>query len=130
MLRREFPKTGEFLTIVRGLTLGLVVPACLLTFPTAGLSEKSYLDAIQLEAEKLGQPAATGEDEQESPPEALVGEDVKEFERELEAQFRGSYLFYRKLPARSQEEVFLEHKQGASIEEVRKTIMNRYLHSR
>lgn len=41
-----------------------------------------------------------------------------------------SYLFYTKLPVQSQEEVFLEYRDGAPIEEVRKTIMNRFLHSR
>jgi len=56
-------------------------------------------------------------------------EERVKFEDELEASYRGTYLFYKKLPAESQEEVFRERQQGASIEDIRKTIMSRYLHS-
>ena len=130
MVRRVFPERGEILNVVRSRMLALAVPASLLIFPTTGHPQKSYLDAIQLEAEKLDQPAPTAREEQDTGSDTMDNAEVREFEQELEAQFRGSFLFYKKLPPRSQEEVFLEHQQGASIEDVRKTILNRYLHSR
>jgi hypothetical protein len=130
MLRRAFPKKGAVFNIVERCILGTLVSGCLLIVPTAGHSQKSYLDAIQLEAEKLDQPVTAKADEAESGSATAVDEQVMEFEQELETRFKGSYLFYKKLPARSQEEVFLEHQQGASVEDVRKTILNRYLHSR
>ena len=50
------------------------------------------------------------------------------FEFELQERYTGSAVFYRKLPRRSQEEVYQDYRQGASISEVRKKIMNRFLH--
>lgn len=85
----------------------------------------SYLDAIESEANKVNQPV---EDEPSSPDPG--SNDRTQFEQELEKRYRGSYLFYKKLPARSQQEVFSEYARGASIEEVRRTIMSRFLHSR
>jgi hypothetical protein len=104
----------------------LLLAICTLILPTTGYAEKSYVDAVQLESEKL-EDAGTS-DEQSDAPQTATDDSVEKFEQELEARYRGTYLFYTKLPARSREEVFLEHKQGASIEEVRATIMSRYLH--
>lgn len=50
------------------------------------------------------------------------------FELELQERYTGSAVFYRKLPRRSQEEMYQEYRQGASISELRKKIMNRFLH--
>ena len=90
-------------------------------------SGETYLDAIQTEAAKLD-----GGDTEEpaSPAESPSDDPQAAFERELEERYRGSYLFYKKLPAKSQEEVFNEYEGGASIEDVRKKIMSRFLHSR
>ncbi len=52
------------------------------------------------------------------------------FEQELKQLYEGTYLFYEKLPERSREEVFIEYNQGASLEKVRETIIDRFLHSR
>lgn len=130
MLRWVFPKMDAIRNAVGRRMLGLLVSICLLAFPTAGYSQTTYLDAVQLEAEKLDQPATAIASGAKSGSAATIDEQVMKFDQELQARFRGSYLFYRKLPARSQEEVFVEYQQGASIEDVRKTILNRYLHSR
>ena len=53
-----------------------------------------------------------------------------DFEDELKVRFLGSFTFYKKLPQRSREEVYHGYLNGNSIEEIRKMIMNRYLHSR
>ena len=104
----------------------VVVVVLLLSLPLVAGGE-TYLDAIQTEAAKLG----GGDTEEPAAPAEPAGDDPQAaFERELEERYRGSYLFYKKLPAKSQEEVFNEYEGGASIEDVRKQIMSRFLHSR
>ncbi len=55
---------------------------------------------------------------------------IVDFEEELKVRFLGSFTFYKKLPQRSREEVYHGYLNGNTIEEIRKMIMNRYLHSR
>jgi hypothetical protein len=106
-----------------------ILPALLLAAPLAGYPQ-SYLDAIQVEAEKLD--GGSAGDSEAAPAASGAADDQHRagFEEELQGRYSGTYLFYKKLPAKSQEEVYLDYQQGASIEEVRKTIMNRFLHSR
>jgi len=129
MYRRVIPNNGAALDILYRSILSLLVPICSLAFPTSSHSEQSYLDAIEIEAEKLDDSAAHSEGKANSPSTTVSDDSREKFEQELESRYRGTYLFYKQLPARSREEVFLEHEQGASIEDVRKTILNRYLHS-
>jgi hypothetical protein len=56
------------------------------------------------------------------------GLSLQAFEEDLKTRHKGSYTFYQKLPRRSREEVFLEYRGGASIDEIRQTIMDRFLH--
>lgn len=90
--------------------------------------EDPYLSAISQEAKKVeaeGQPtlsesgSAAGETEE--------GLSLKAFEEDLKTRHKGSYTFYQKLPLRSREEVFEEYRDGASIDELRQTIMQRFL---
>jgi hypothetical protein len=100
-----------------------VIPFALLFLPLS-LRGADYLDSIQVEAQKLD-----GEAGVEAPAAVSDGPRV-DFEHQLEQRYGGTYLFYKKLPEKSQEEVFLEYRAGASIEGVRTTIMNRFLHNR
>jgi hypothetical protein len=128
MLRRIFPKKARSRTV--GLSfVSLLVPACLLLVSPILHSEDAYLDALRLEEERLNDKESADRDEVKSESVASSDDQRAKFENELEASYRGTFLFYKKLPAKSQEEVFRERQQGASIDEVRKTIMNRYLHS-
>ncbi len=104
-----------------------LVPIVASLLPSIGQAQ-SYLDAIELEVRKLDGDAA--EESATRTPKTGEGQAREDFERELEARYRGSYLFYKKLPSKSQEEVYQEYVAGASIDAVRKTIMNRFLHSR
>ncbi|MCB1726036.1 MAG: hypothetical protein KDI22_01260 [Gammaproteobacteria bacterium] len=52
----------------------------------------------------------------------------KHFEDVLQEQHVGTYSFYRKLPERSREEIFLDYSGGASMEALRKKIIDRFLH--
>jgi len=128
MLRRIFPKNARLRTV--GLRIVcLLVPACLLFVSTISHSEDAYLDALRMEEEKLNNKESVSGGGVGSGSLVSSDEERVKFEDELEASYRGTYLFYKKLPAESQEEVFLERQQGASIEDIRKTIMSRYLHS-
>lgn len=110
----------------------LVVVGCLaipLAVPAAddAADGNEYLKLIQSEALKIKvADPVTPESAKADVPAVEIGT----FENELEGQYRGSYLFYKKLPRRAQEEIFLEYQKGASIDDIRKKIMNRFLHSK
>ena len=106
--------------------------AVLLTVACCGgvlAEEDPYLSTLSQEAKKVdaaNQPtlSETGE----SPAPAEGGLSVQAFEEDLRAQYMGSYTFYLKLPRRTKEEIFLEYSNGASIDEIRQKIMDRFLH--
>jgi (p)ppGpp synthase/HD superfamily hydrolase len=90
--------------------------------------EDPYLSAISREAQKVeveGQPALGETDENSE--ETEEGLSLKAFETDLKTRHKGSYTFYQKLPRRSREEVFQEYRDGASIDEIRQKIMERFL---
>ncbi|MCU7852552.1 MAG: hypothetical protein KZQ80_10100 [Candidatus Thiodiazotropha sp. (ex Monitilora ramsayi)] len=91
--------------------------------------EDPYLSAISSEASKVDsteQPTLDTPDVQ--PTKDDGGLDLQAFEEDLKASYQGSYTFYQKLPRRTREEVFQVYSDGASIDEVRKMIMDRFLH--
>jgi len=108
--------------------LGLLV--CLMVpMVVAAAGGEDYLDMIDSEAQKIETPAGS-EDADEAAAEVVVSAaDIETFEQEMKAQYRGSYLFYKKLSRPDQEEIFLEYQKGASIEDIRKKIMDRFLQS-
>lgn len=105
------------LSFVLGLLVSLAVSA-------AAADDDAYLRMIQSEASKVQTP---GDQVPDSTVTAGTEVDLELFEQELERNYRGSYLFYKKLPERSRVEIFMEYRQGASIEDIRGKIMNRYL---
>lgn len=52
----------------------------------------------------------------------------KRFETLLRQQHVGTYSFYRRLPERSREEIFVDYGDGAPMEVLREKIVDRYLH--
>lgn len=107
--------------------LVLMLLATVSLFATA--EEDPYLSALSKEALKV---EVAGQTTQSELNEAAVSEDgnldLQMFEEDLKARYKGSYTFYQKLPRRSREEVFVEYRDGASIDEIRKKIMDRFLH--
>ncbi len=92
-------------------------------------AEDDYLSTLSREAEKVEadvQPTVTETGEPAAPTES--GLNLQAFEEDLKARYKGSYTFYQKLPKRTREEVFLEYRDGASMDEIRKKIMDRFLH--
>jgi hypothetical protein len=91
--------------------------------------EDPYLSAISQEAKKVVVPSQPDSAEPGESATPLVGElDLRAFEEDLKARYKGSYTFYTKLPRRTQDEIFLEYRDGASMDEIRKKIMDRFLH--
>ena len=86
-----------------------------------------YLSAITAEANKVEQGAPIGTGATTTGESAGIDESLNRFESDLKARYRGSYTFYRKLPKRSREEIFQSYIDGASIDEIRKKIMDRFL---
>lgn len=102
--------------------------------------DDDYLKALTLEEQKVerkslsndgvadAQSASKGVTAVDSGEGFSSGLSMDAFEFELQERYTGSAVFYRKLPRRSQEEIYQDYRQGASISEVRKKIMNRFLH--
>ena len=60
--------------------------------------------------------------------QAQVAPSRERFETQLRQQHVGTYSFYRRLPERSREEIFVDYANGASMEALREKIVDRYLH--
>ena len=104
-------------------------------------AEEDYLKAIEMETEKVERKAEgdAGDGSQPSGMRDSVdprigggdgfssGLSLEEFEAELSEKYTGGAVFYKKLPRRNQEEVYQEYANGASYDQVRKKIMDRYL---
>ncbi|MEJ2395432.1 MAG: hypothetical protein P8045_02660 [Candidatus Thiodiazotropha sp.] len=107
--------------------MALLLMVAVSFFATA--EEDPYLSALSKEAQKV---EVEGQTTQSESDEAAVSEDgnldLQMFEEDLKARYKGSYTFYQKLPRRTREEVFVEYRDGASIDEIRKKIMDRFLH--
>jgi hypothetical protein len=93
-------------------------------FSVMAAGDDDYLSALKQEAKKVDSKGGS------STASAATGDAVSRevFEAELKDKYAGSAVFYGKLPASSQEEIFLEYQGGATISELRKKIMDRFLH--
>ncbi|WP_260294302.1 hypothetical protein [Sedimenticola hydrogenitrophicus] len=88
--------------------------------------EDDYLSALHQEAGKVD---GGGASSRGAGGEAADGRLSREsFESELKEKYAGSAVFYSKLAPGSQEEIYQEYQSGASISELRKKIMDRFLH--
>jgi hypothetical protein len=94
----------------------------------AAAEEDDYLSEISAEAKKIDAKLSTAGERQQN-QDGLTGKSAAQvaFEEDLKSRYMGSYTFYRKLPRRAREEVYEEYKGGASIDEIRQKIMNRFL---
>lgn len=99
------------------------------TGASAAGSNDDYLQAIEVEADKVGveEPATTAS--RNAGPQT-PSSPMRAFERQLQDRFAGTYLFNKRLAPESKEEIYRQLKDGAPIEDVRRTIMNRFLHTR
>jgi hypothetical protein len=130
------------------------IPVLVVTLPCSLVAaQENYLDQLEVESKKLtdrpvlapgtdvagsnGAEATSRQEDFNTEGKSTVAspdfdEDLTmaDFEDELKVRFLGSFTFYKKLPQRSREEVYRGYLNGNTIEEIRKMIMSRYLHSR
>ncbi|MGV6826165.1 MAG: hypothetical protein ACWA5Q_04240 [bacterium] len=85
-------------------------------------ADDDYLSALEAESGKVEQ--GLDDDEAQKKLSDLEGQRAA-FEKLLEDQYRGTYVFYKRLTERSKQEVFLRYAGGASIPEVRSMIVDR-----
>lgn len=109
--RRVVPALGGFCGVIFGFVI---------SFSVSGAGEDDYLSALHQEVGKVDGPV-TGE----TADDRLSRES---FESELRSKYTGSAVFYSKLEPGSQEEIYQEYRSGATISELRKKIMDRFLH--
>jgi hypothetical protein len=120
------PLNPLFFNGIGGLIIALIL--CAIANVSEAAEDDPYLSAISSEAAKVdgtAQPTLEKDD-----PQAISGQEgpsIEAFEEDLKSRYRGSYTFYEKLPRRTREEVFGEYRDGATIDEIRKKIMDRFL---
>ena len=90
--------------------------------------DDDYLKAIEMEIDKVdAKPSGGGAASEAAGKGFSSGMTIEEFEEELATKYTGTARFYEKLPRRTQQEIYQEYKDGASISEVRTKVMNRFL---
>jgi hypothetical protein len=102
--------------------------------PQGHAADDAYLQLLDEEVVKVEEPATDTrlDDAASSRPagrdQALQPVSRERFETLLKQTRAGTYSFYRRLPERSREEIFLDYSDGASLEALRVKIVDRYLH--
>ena len=121
------PKT-ECLHILCGAMLFAV------SLPQVHAADDAYLRLLDQEVIKVEEPAtdtglddaaSSGPTSRDQAPQPVSRE---RFETLLKQTRVGTYSFYRRLPERSREEIFLDYSDGVSLEALRGKIVDRYLH--
>jgi hypothetical protein len=93
----------------------------------AWAADEAYLDAVAAEATKVeAGPATAGT----GAAPAAASDAQGAFEQELDQRFHGTYLFYKRLPPQSREELAKQYEGGSSMEEIRQAVMSRFLNKR
>jgi hypothetical protein len=102
---------------------------------TLPAGDDTYLELLDREVTKV-EPVSTDKprDRAATPPQddsnrpAQPAPSREQFEALLRRHHVGTYSFYRRLPARSREEIFLDYSDGTSTEALREKVIERYLH--
>lgn len=108
----------------------MVCGLALFAVDASAAGDDAYLEMIEAETEKIGEPLPTAVDPESEAvvaPETEEDEAFRRFREFLKEKSLGSYTFFEKLTPAQRREIFERHKQGASLEEVRETIMQRFL---
>jgi len=106
-----------------------------MTSPALHAADDPYLQLLDEEVTKVeAVPTDTvGDDAARSAEAGVTGgaqavPSRERFEAQLRQQHVGTYSFYRRLPERSREEIFVDYANGASMEALREKVVDRYLH--
>ena len=121
MLQNVRGVTGRpFIGSISSFTTALLLMFYLSVFA----AEDDYLQSLEAEVDKVehGVDPAVSE---------KSGSDMEAqraaFEELLEGQYRGTYVFYKRLSERSKQEVFLRYAGGAPVKDIRGMIVDRSL---
>ncbi|MCB1789085.1 MAG: hypothetical protein KDJ27_20490 [Gammaproteobacteria bacterium] len=134
MTQSVFIQCGRMPLFLRALPMSCALFVCC-CLSTAWSAEDAYLDQLDQEVAKVeassSDKASDGGGESRDnfssdTPHPVASRD--NFESLLRRQHVGTYSFYRRLPERSREEIFLDYSNGASMEALRGKIIDRYLH--
>ncbi|RMG59889.1 MAG: hypothetical protein D6717_00885 [Gammaproteobacteria bacterium] len=126
--------------IVPRLSAPALVVAFLISLPCVACAEEAdYLRTLQSEAQEVEVDPNTELSEQPVAPQSFTGSwgsdtqsleqnlpaglDQEGFEQQLQSRFYGSYIFYKNLPDRARVEVYNNYRAGATIDELRKLII-------
>ena len=127
-VKSSFKSKTDRSCIVCGATLFAVL------LPQAHAADDAYLQLLDQEVIKVEEHATdTGIDDTASSRPTSRDQAPKPVSREgfetlLKQPRVGTYSFFRRLPERSREEIFLDYSDGASLEALRGKIVDRYLH--
>lgn len=127
MIFRAYRKKTERKCSFRGF-LVLFIPVFVTSFSLVAAEDDDYLSALNQEAQKVDAKEAAVSTSASSANAEQKAVSRVAFEAELKEKYAGSAVFYSKLSPGSQEEIFLEYQDGATIAELRKKIMDRFLH--
>lgn len=107
---------------------GLIIAVFVTPFSVMAAGDDDYLSALKQAVKRVGERdvAPEGGASAGESGDNAVSRDT--FEAELREQYVGSSVFYGKLSEADQEGIFLEYQEGAAISELRKKIMDRFLH--
>lgn len=109
----------------------------MLTYPVLGhAADDPYLRMLDEEVTKVEGVSTDTAGDKAGKSQAAGGKGTESralpsrehFEGLLRRQNVGTYSFYRRLPERSREEIFVDYSNGASMEALRGKIIDRYLH--
>ena len=116
----------KVLRVVRRSFIGAIAPyvAVLLSMSaySAFAADDDYLQSLEAEVDKVEHgvdPAVSQKSRSEMEAQRAA------FEELMEDQYRGTYVFYKRLSERSKQEVFLRYAGGASFKDVREMIVDR-----
>jgi hypothetical protein len=112
------------------------VGSSVLLLLVAGVSfgDDSYLRQLDAEVTKIDAPRHDADRRDAAALAAPAGRDAaasvsrEAFEVLLREKHVGTYSFYRRLPERSREEIFLDYSNGASMAVLRDKVVDRFLH--
>ncbi|WP_078121156.1 hypothetical protein [Thiosocius teredinicola] len=96
--------------------------------------EDPYLELLNEESSKVGDDTADTTGDGKLRPKlnatksAKLAETQEEFEEILRGSHVGTYSFYHKLPERTREEIYADYKSGTEMEDLRRKIIDRFLH--
>lgn len=127
--------TADDVAAVGGTGRFLAALLCCALCPGLYATDDAYLKALDAEVSKVGGAltdtggdAAPGASPGSTQKDARPESSRERFEALLRERHIGTYSFYRRLPERSREEIFLDYAGGDAMDVLRDKIVDRFLH--